>query len=149
MNSINDYKAWWAGTAAALNLDFIYGGSDRILNRQNMNITYPCIWVGVPEVRRTRASGALKKLFDGWFIVLQNAPTDDNEEQDTALNDMDDLTEQVLTRMYNAAMAGQFEFDPEETISYYKAKQTADDGWGWFTEFKMTGGQTVEYPDCP
>jgi len=149
MRSVNEYKDWWAATAAALDLDFIYGGSDRVLNRQNMDLKYPCIWVGVPEIRRSRQSGELKKVFDGWFIVLQDAPIDDNTAQDTALNDTDALTEQVLTRLYNAAMAGQFEYEPEESVSYFKAKQTADDGWGWFTEFKITGGLTVEYTDCP
>lgn len=149
MKTLNQYTEWWEATAAALNLDFVYGGHDRVLNRQNMDLRYPCLWVGIPEIRRSRQNGALQKVFDGWFIVLQDAPTDDNSEQNAALNDTDDITEQVLARLYNAAMEGQFQYEPEESISHYKAKQTADDAWGWFTEFKITGGLTVEYLACP
>lgn len=140
MTSLNDYKNYFKSLAAANGLDFVYGGSERILNRQNMDITYPCLWVGVPEIRRTSSGGA-KKIFDGWFIVLTDAPADDIAAQDDGLDAMEALTETLLGKMTDDHFARVFEFDPDEAVSFFRGRQTADDAWGWFTEFKLTGLQ--------
>lgn len=138
IKSVNQYKAYFAALAAAKGLSFVYGGSERIINRQAMDIQYPCLWLGIPEIRRKR-EGGLKKIFDGWFIILTDAATDDYAEQDNNLDEMEKKTEELIAQMSDDALALQFEFDAEDAVSHYRARQTADDAWGWFTEFQLTG----------
>lgn len=131
--------------AEAKGLAFVYGGSDRVLNRQPADLTYPCLWLGVPEVRR-RKEGTLKKTFDGWFVVMSDAPIDDLDMQDAAIDAMEALTEEIVAQMYDDYInALQFEFEPGDTVSHFKPRQTPDDAWGWLTEFNLIIPSTI----CP
>lgn len=139
IRTITEYKNYFQSMATTMGMDFVYGGSERILNRQNMDIRYPCLWLGIPEVKRKHDGGIKKKVFDGWFIVLDDAPTDDYAEQDNIVDLMEQKTEAILVQMQDDSMANQFEFDIEDATSYYRGRQTADDAWGWFTEFNLMG----------
>jgi hypothetical protein len=146
IQTLNQYKDYFKTLAQDEGLDFVFGGIDRVLNRQNMDIKYPVLWLGIPEIRRVD-NGSLSKLFDGWICVLQDSPIDDIDEQDTILNDLEAKVERIVTKMTAAHLAKTFLFDAEDVVSFAKTKNTADDLWGWFMEFKLIGN-TIKSPDC-
>lgn len=143
----NQYRDYFKSLALSLGLDFVYGGSDRILNRQTADLTYPCLWLEIPDMALIR-NGGLKRQFHGAFMLLSDAPADGWKEQDDALDACAVWTEKVLQRMYSDAYNHRlFEFDMSGAESTFKARFSADDDWGWHTEFSLIGG-ACEEPDC-
>lgn len=143
-----ELKAYFADIAADLNVSFVYGNSERILNRQLSSLTYPVLWLEIPEMRLTR-SGTLQREFASAFLCLTDRASDDFDGQDTALDEMHTLTEQVLQRMQADSEASPvpFVFDMAGARSEYKGKWSADDDWGWRTEFELIGA-ACETADC-
>lgn len=143
-----ELKAYFAALATDLGCSFEYGNSERILNRQLSQMQYPLLWLEVPEIRLIR-EGGLKRRFTTAFLFLSNADIDDYAGQDTALDDMYALTEQALQRLQadSDAHPTPFEFDMENAASEYKGKWSADDDWGWRTEFVLVGA-ACETEDC-
>lgn len=146
METPNDLRAKFAAIATALDCSFEYGNSERILNRQSSQLTYPLIWLEVPDIRMAR-SGGLKRVFASAFTVLSNAEIDDYTGQDAALDLTFLITENVIKHLSLGADGGEFEFAPERCQSQYKGKWSADDDWGWRTEFDLTG-VACENLDC-
>lgn len=143
-----DLKAYFAEIAADLGCSFVYGNSERILNRQSSDLVYPVLWLEIPEIS-LRRSGTLHREFQSAFLCLTDRAADDFEGQDTALDEMHTLTEQVLQRMQadSEATPVPFLFDMAGARSEYKGKWSADDDWGWRTEFELTGA-ACESEDC-
>lgn len=143
-----ELKAYFADIAADLGASFVYGNSERILNRQLSNLTYPVLWLEIPEMR-LRRDGTLKREFQSAFLCLTDRAADDFDGQDTALDEMHTLTEQVLQRMQadSEAHPVPFEFDMASARSEYKGKWSADDDWGWRTEFDLVGA-ACETEEC-
>lgn len=143
-----ELKAYFATIATDLGAAFVYGNSERILNRQSSNLTYPVIWLEIPEMSMIRMGG-LNRQFSTAFLCLSDAPADDFTGQDTALDAMHLLTEQVLQRMLadSHTFPVPFLFDIAGCRSEYKGRWSADDDWGWRTEFELTGG-ACENEDC-
>lgn len=145
-----DLKAYFADAAADLGCSFEYGNSERILNRQLSQLVYPLLWLEVPDIRMIR-EGGLKRRFSTAFSFLSNADVDDYTGQDAALDACFALTEQLLQRMQADSEISDpevsFEFDMENALSEYKQKWSADDDWGWRTEFTLTGA-ACESEDC-
>lgn len=143
-----ELKAYFADIAADLGCSFVYGNSERILNRQLSNLTYPVLWLEVPAIRLKR-DGTLQREFQTAFLCLSDTPPGDFEAQDTALDAMHTLTEQVLQRMQadSETQPVPFLFDMANANSEYKGQWSADDDWGWRTEFDLTGA-ACESEDC-
>lgn len=144
-----DLKDYFAALATALNCSFEYGNSERILNRQLSNLTYPLLWLEVPDVRLIR-DGGLKREFLCAFLFLSDAAVDDFAGQHTRLDEMFLLTEQALQTLQASStdeFPAPFDFDMEQAHSQYKAKWSADDDWGWRTEFRLIGA-ACETADC-
>lgn len=143
-----ELKAYFADIAADLGCSFVYGNSERILNRQSSDLVYPVLWLEIPEIS-LRRSGTLHREFQSAFLCLTDRAADDFEGQDTALDEMHTLTEQVLQRMQadSEATPVPFLFDMAGARSEYKGKWSADDDWGWRTEFELTGA-ACESEDC-
>lgn len=149
IKSASDLKDYFAALATALGCSFEYGDSSRILNRQHSQLQYPVLWLEVPEVRMMR-SGGLKRRFFSAFTFLSNADWDDEAGQNTRLDEMWLLTEQALQTLQASATDNyppQFDFDMESASSAYKQRWSADDDWGWRTEFELIGA-VCENPDC-
>lgn len=143
-----ELKAYFADIASDLGASFVYGNSERILNRQSSNLIYPVIWLEVPEITMLR-NGTLQRQFGSAFLCLSDAPADDFDGQDSALDAMHTLTEQVLQRMLadSESQPVPFVFDIAGARSEYKGKWSADDDWGWRTEFDLVGA-ACENVDC-
>lgn len=148
IRNIADLKVYFAAVAADLGCSFEFGNSERILNRQLSDLQYPVLWLEIPDIRMRR-EGTLYREFQGAFLCLSDAPTDDYAGQDSALDAMYALTEQVLQRMQadSETLPMPFLFDMASARSEYKGKWSADDDWGWRTEFELTGA-ACENPDC-
>lgn len=133
-------KAYFAALASELGCSFVFGNSERILNRQQSDLQYPVLWLEIPEMRLIR-NGTLQREFHSAFLCLTDRPADDFEGQDAALDEMHTLTEQVLQRMQADSESHPipFLFDMHNAMSEYKGKWSADDDWGWRTEFELIG----------
>lgn len=144
----NELKAYFATIAADLNCDFVYGDSERIINRQLSNLRYPVLWLEVPSIGLSR-NGGLIRTFRSAFLTLTDKALDDWEGQDNALDEMHSLTEQVLQRMQadSEELPVPFLFDMAGAQSEYKAKWSPDDDWGWRTEFELVGA-ACDNEDC-
>lgn len=144
-----DLKDYFAALATALGCSFEFGNSERIIQRQLSQLTYPLLWLEHPEVRLLR-DGGLKREFQCAFLFLSNADVDDFAGQHTRLDEMFALTEQAL-QMLQASSTDEFpapfDFDMEQAQSQYKGKWSADDDWGWRTEFRLIGA-ACETADC-
>ncbi len=141
-------KLYFAELAAEFGCSFVYGNSDRILNRQLSSLKYPVLWLETPEMR-LRRNGTLVRDFHTAFLCLTDAPGGAEDVQDDALDEMHLLTEQVLQRMQadSETHPTPFLFDMEGAISEQKYKWSGDDDWGWRTEFELTGA-ACETEDC-
>jgi len=149
IKTASDLRDYFQALATALGCSFVYGASDRILNRQNSQLVYPVLWLEVPEIQMIR-SGGLKRRFSSAFIFLSNADWDDEAGQNARLDEMYLLTEQALQTLQASATDNfppQFDFDMESASSQHKPKWSADDDWGWRTEFELIGA-ACESPDC-
>jgi hypothetical protein len=149
IKSAADLKNYFQAMATALGCSFEYGASERILNRQHSQLIYPVLWLEVPEIQPIR-SGGLKRRFYSAFTFLSNADWDDVAGQNARLDEMFLLTEQALQTMQASATDNyppQFDFDIESSRSEYKQKWSADDDWGWRTEFELLGAM-CEDPEC-
>lgn len=143
-----DLKAYFATIADDLGCSFEYGNSERILNRQLSELQYPVLWLEIPDISLQR-NGTLQRQFQSAFLCLSDAPADDYTGQDAALDAMHALTEQVLQRLQadSETQPTPFLFDMATARSEYKGKWSADDDWGWRTEFDLIGA-ACEDPDC-
>lgn len=135
--------------ATTLGCSFEMGNSERILNRQSSQLQYPLLWLEYPEVGRQR-NGQLMREWHGAFLFLTDKSPDDYAGQNSALDEMLTLTEQALGLMQTDAEATPptFLFNQDEAESQYKGKWSADDDWGWRTEFTLKT-PICECEDCP
>jgi len=144
-----DLRDYFQALATALSCSFVYGNSERILNRQHSQLTYPVLWLEVPDIQMIR-DGGLKRRFFAAFTFLSNADWDDEAGQNARLDEMYLLTEQALQTLQASATDNYppgFDFDMEMSRSEYKPKWSADDDWGWRTEIELLGA-ACETPDC-
>lgn len=149
MKSIGELKAYFKQVAADLGLTFEYGSTERILNRQSSNLIYPLLWLEAPDMEIFR-SGGLKKRFSTAFVILSNVNPDDYEGQDNIVDICANLVIQVLQRMQKDADENRlFEFDMGRTFSQQKQWWSADNDWGWRTEFDLVVGQCEKIDCCP
>lgn len=145
-----DLKDYFQGIATALGCDFAYGNSEKILNRQSSNLRYPVLWLEIPEIRLQR-DGGLKREFASAFLILSDAPVDDFDAQDTRLDETFLLTEQVLQMLQSGSedeYPAPYDFDMENSKSEHKPKWSADDDWGWRTEFTLMGAACEDLDCC-
>lgn len=149
IKTASDLRDYFQALATALGCSFAYGNSERILNRQHSQLQYPVLWLEVPDIQMIR-DGGLKRRFFAAFTFLSNADWDDEDGQNARLDEMYLLTEQALQTLQASATDNfppQFEFDMAMSRSEYKPKWSADDDWGWRTEFELLGA-ACESPDC-
>lgn len=142
MNGYLDYKNYFKDTivpAITEIKDFVIGGSERILNRENQIIQYPVLWLEVPDISWIN-EGGLKRRYAGAFVVLMAAPSDDWTQEDQDLDTTLLITNKILAKMqYDADNGDEFEFEIEGANTTHKGKWSGDNDWGWRTEFDLVG----------
>lgn len=118
--------------------DFVVGGSERILNRQNSEIEYPILWLEIPDIN-PKGSESLKLNFDSAFLVLKNAAIDDWDQEEADLHETLIIVVDILTRMVEDDDESIIEFDIDTANIEWKGKQTGDNDWGWRVPFRLRG----------
>ena len=138
MKKPSDLRAYFETIATGLGLSFVYGASERILNRQSSNLQYPVLWLEKPTLRHFR-SGGYKTIFESAFIVLIGCQPDDYDQIDAAQDTAWKWTNKVLQRLTAGtdALPAEFEFDPGNTSSDVIEAWSADCDTGWRTEFQL------------
>ncbi|RTL04786.1 hypothetical protein EKK58_09710 [Candidatus Dependentiae bacterium] len=148
MTTPADLKSYFEQLASTLGVSFVYGPSEKILNPELSGLQYPVIWLEVPMVARRR-NGTLHTHFKSAFLCLSDKPVGDANGDITAMDEMYELTVQVLQKMQedSEAVPVPFLFDQDGAESEYIGPWSADADWGWRTEFELTGG-ACENADC-
>lgn len=146
--------------ATNLGHDFVFGNSQRILNRQSSTINYPVVWLEVPIVDRV-ANGSVKRRYRTAIVVFGQCAVDDWDAQDQTLNDTLEITENILLQMEadseNRLMQDgalhetqpPFEFSRENVGSDEIEQWSADNDWGWRTPFYMDVPICQHIDCCP
>lgn len=116
--------------------DFVTGGAERILNRQNSNISYPVLWLEYPDI--SIRDGYLTR-YQGAFLVLAAAPADAQDQEDENLDTCQSIIQDIIARMVDDADNGLFEFDMSGVSIQYKGNWGGDNDWGWRVEFALDG----------
>lgn len=139
MKRPSDLRQFFANIAEQLEMDFVYGSTERILNRQSSNLNYPVLWLEKPSMRRQQSAG-YRAIFESAFVVLVACRPDDYDEIDTAQDTAWELTEKVINRLAaeHDLLPPTFEFHAERCVSEVVEAWSADADTGWRTEFFIT-----------
>jgi hypothetical protein len=150
MRRPSDLSIYFKAIADALEISFVYGASERILNRQSSNLEYPVLWLEKPSMSR-ETGGGYRAKFQSAFVVLISCPVDDYEAEDAAQDLAWELTEKILNRMAIEADEAppMFEFDVRDSSSDIVERWSGDNDTGWRTEFMLVSSycQTDDYWD--
>lgn len=143
-----DFIAYFANLAEKNKAikDFVVGGADRILMRENAIISYPVMWLTFPELAARPGGEDLRWQYNFQLWILNNAGVDDWAAENAALDSTLGIIEQVLRRMVKDAEEDNlFEFDPTTVVLQPKPKFAGDNDHGWVLEFDLTTHATICY----
>lgn len=136
LNSIDSYRLYFKALAEAHSLinSFEFGGSERILNRTRSDVTYPVLWLEVPEFSSDSESEGEVTL-SGAFVILDNSEMEwDAENQ--AIENTYQIAQQIFRKMIDDVdkeefeISGDFKCDFVDTFS-------ADNDFGWRVDFNL------------
>lgn len=122
---------------------YVFGGSQRILSRELSDITYPCLWLEVPDIIPFSGASDLRLRFSGGIMILQSTPQD-FEEEDAAMNSTFTIAVNILQRLIDDAEAGLFDFDPRNAVLQAKLAFSGDNDHGWHLDFDLS----ISADDC-
>lgn len=117
--------------------DFVYGGSQRILAREMGDLSYPVLWLEIPDIIPGSGLSDLHLRFTGGLMILQATPQD-YEMEDDALNDTSLIAISILQRMIDDADQGLFDFSPNNAVLQAKPPFSGDNDHGWHIDFDVT-----------
>lgn len=142
MNSYASFVSYFRDLVAAHAQlqQFVVGGFERILNRNQSIIQYPIFWLEVPDIgmKRGGSAGSYSSTFQGAFVVLANAQNDDWEREEADLDLCLTICYQILARMQSDADAGEWSFTLDNINIEHKGKFSNDNDWGWRVSFNIS-----------
>jgi hypothetical protein len=117
---------------------FYFGGVDRIINRQNSSIKYPCVWVEEPDFNYAD-TGGLHTQYTFNLLVLTK-PTDKLEAtEDSAKAECKAIMDSLLMRLHHEARSGSlFQFSIFNVNGQYKGLFGGDLDVGVDVELRIT-----------
>lgn len=138
---ITDYPTWISyhknlSTQHVLVQDFVYGGSARILSRQNSIIEYPMTWLEVPDIVPMSGNEDLQLKFTTGLMILQNA-RQDFEDEDAAMQLTYEIAMSYIQRLMEDNEAGNINFDPRSMVMQAKPPFSGDNDFGWHLEYDL------------
>lgn len=134
-SSYIDYFRQLSVEHVAIN-DFVQGGSDRVLQRQNANLKYPLLWMDFPVVVPLDEGERMR--YDSALWVLTNAHSGDWDKENEAMESMETVALDILARMVNdAEQSNLFGFDISTASLSPKPKVSGDNDFGWVIEFDV------------
>lgn len=136
ITDLTTYISYFSGLATShiTLVDMVYGGSSRILNRELSTADYPLLWLEVPDATIEMTNDDWFLNFRGAFLCLAQAAEDDWATEDTNMNSMLLVVKDILTKLYEDAEDGLFEFDIQQAVILPKPKLSADNDHGWRVE---------------
>ena len=126
--------AYFKGLAESNKLlqDFVVGGSERILMRENAINDYPIMWLTFPDISGAPGGEDLRLQYNLRIFLLDNTRVDDWEEENAALDATLVIATQLISRLnYDAEENNLFEFDPSKFVLSPKPKWGGDNDHGW------------------
>jgi hypothetical protein len=118
-------------------VDFVYGGSTRIIGRRNSEIRYPCLWLTTPVV--VKKPGSEAQMFDTLVVILQGVRQDD-EEEDVASAAMKVIADDIFYEMKHDSDQGLFTFGNSDVPMQPKFRSGSDNDCGWAIDGQMMLG---------
>jgi hypothetical protein len=100
-------------------LAFYYGGADRIINRQNAKIKYPCIWLEEPEFG-FEDSGGLQDVFTTNILALTKPINAKETTEDSAKFFCKTILTELLLRMNEELKEMGVMFESRKTQGQFK-----------------------------
>jgi len=145
---ITDYNSWIAYFRSLVSShiqlqDFVFGGSQRILNRERMDLNYPCLWLELPDVVPFSGQTDLRLRFVTGLHILQATPQD-FEQEDDAMNSTYQIALDILQKLIDDADAGLFDFDVRTAVMQPRPPFSGDNDFGWHLEFDLS----ISASDC-
>jgi hypothetical protein len=141
-NSYIDYFRSLATSHTEIN-DFVYGGSERILNRERIDLDYPVLWLELPDIVPFSGESDLRLRFVTGLMVLQATPQD-FEQEDDAMNKTYQIALGILQKLMTDAEAGLFDFDVRSAVLQPRPPFSGDNDHGWHIEFDLS----ISASDC-
>lgn len=118
-------------------VDFVYGGSQRILSRESSDLNYPCLWLEVPDVVPFSGDSDLRLRFSGGLMIMESTPQD-FEQEDDAMNSTYAIAISIIQRLMDDAEQGLFDFNPRNAVLQPKVPFSGDNDHGWHIDFDIS-----------
>ena len=97
ITTLADYKAYFQALATTLGCSFVYANRGRVLAKQLSQITYPVLWLPVPDMRLNLADGK-QYIFQGAAVFLTHAAADDYDSENGGGNGEQRRLEDLLEK---------------------------------------------------
>lgn len=107
----------------------VFGDEEEILNRQNTQMQYPCIWIETPSVRLNVGDGADRFHFNITF--LQNAPNGDSKAARSARSRMLEIAREFWQALLQQSDESTFMVDSEQSEAEPIVRWSGDGDTGW------------------
>jgi len=114
---------------------FIFGSSERVLRRQSVDLDYPLVWMAWP-VKEVLPNG--NERFTADLFFLANA-SNEEEEEDTALMAMYNLSDDFHKKMVADAAEGNFGYEGN-AVFQPKFRFSGDNDAGYVLEAGLLFG---------
>jgi hypothetical protein len=143
ISGLDAYIAYFRNLAAdhvAVN-DFVYGSAERVVRRSAATLSYPIVWLAMPEVAITPEGN---EQFSGALFFLSNAINEEGTEDD-AMRLMYEVGRDFHQRMRQDANTGEFGYGATDVVLMPKPRITGDNDWGYAMDFDLILGSSGCY----
>lgn len=136
ITTLRDYLATFSGLYGITDVDF--GGTDRILNRQNSNLTYPLLFAELPTIQHTGDDGEMMVFSFRLFVLELRHKYPQYVEEAPGYDAVRNIMRQVLNKFTADRNIEGFYFDRANVSLDFKEAYTADDDFGIFADIQFT-----------
>lgn len=117
---------------------FVHGASERIISQSRSELEYPCFWLETPvlHLSENQANNVTGDRICA-FVVLKNAPTENELEQDLIWNETEAIALDILSRIRKDQRTLNFRFDFNLVTMEPISTLHVDNEYGWRVEFRL------------
>jgi hypothetical protein len=136
VTTLRDYLATFLGLYGIAAVDF--GGTDRILNRQNSNLAYPLLFAELPTIQYTGDDGEMMLFSFRLFVLELRHKYPQYADEAVGYDAVRNIIRQVLNKLTADRNTEGFYFDRSNVAQDFKEAYTADDDFGIFADIQIT-----------
>lgn len=118
---------------------FAFGDYDRILGAERDNISYPCMWLEVPNLSFKGENEVRSKVWNVAFVILLNAQLDDTETIEENIDTSEQICYDIISKILYDHSQGTFLnvaiSDVNMDLVYSK---NSDNDQGWRVELDIS-----------